>query len=118
MRYQSDYVLRLIEQMGGLMREAVEMLRLGSDEEPYELAEEAIGLALDMDPALASRLSPQSLASLLEINNLDDRVIKLVGEAFAVQADALERNGDIVEGGVRRQQSAAVLGLLDPNHAN
>jgi hypothetical protein len=118
MQYQSDYVLRLIEQMGSLMRRAMEMLRAGSDEETYELAEQAIGLALDMDPQFAVRLSPQSLAALLEINNLDDRVIELVAEAFAVQADALERSGELVEGGVRRDQANAILALLDPSRAN
>lgn len=118
MQYQSDYVLRLIEQIGGLVRRAVEMLRLGSDEEPYELAEEAIGLALDIDPQLAARLSPQSLAALLEMNNLDDRVIELVGSALAIQGDALERVGELMEAAVRRDQSRAVLALLDPNRAN
>lgn len=118
MQYQSDYVLRLIEQMGGLVRRAMEMLRYGNEEEPYELADEAIGLALDMDPRVTSRLAPRSLASLLEMNNLDDRVIGLVGEALAVQADALERSGELVDARVRREQSAAVLGLLDPNRAN
>jgi hypothetical protein len=118
MQYQSDYVLRLIEQMGGLVRRALEMLRMGNEEEPYELAEEAIALALDIDPRVASRMSPQSLTSLLELNNLDDRVIELVGEALIVQADALERTGELVDAGVRREQSAAVMSLLDPNRAN
>ena len=118
MQYQSDYVLRLIEQLGGLVRRAIEMHRIGSDEETYELAEEAIGLALDIDPQLASRLSPQSLASLLEMNNLDDRVIELVGKALAIQGDALERVGELMQASVRRQQSEAVLALLNPNRAN
>jgi hypothetical protein len=118
MQYQSDYVLRLIEQMGGLVRKAVEMLRLGSDAEPYQLAEDAIALALDIDPRLAARLAPQSLAAMIEINNLDDRVIELVGEALTVQADALERAGELVESSVRRQQAAAALSLLDPTRAN
>ncbi len=118
MQYESDYVLRLIEQMGGLVRRALQMLRLGSDAEPYRLAEEAIGLALDIDPHVAIRLSPQSLSSLVEMTNLDARVIKLVAEALSVQADALEHIGEIVDAGFRRQQSAAVLALLDPSRAN
>jgi hypothetical protein len=116
--YQSDYVSRLVEQMGGLVRRALAMLREGSDEEPYELAEQAIELALDMDPNLVVRLSPQSLSSLLEMNNLDERVIQLVGEALTVQADALELGGELVAARVRREQSTAVLALLDPTRAN
>lgn len=118
MQYQSDYVLRLIEQMGSLVRRALDLLREGDSEETYELAEEAVGLALDMDPTLAARLSPQSLASLVEMNNLDDRVIELVGTALRVQGDVLEREGELVQARVRRDQSKAVLDLLDPSRAN
>jgi hypothetical protein len=118
MHYESDYVLRLIEQMGGLVRRAIDRLRIGSEEETYELADEAVGLALDMDPLILHRLSPQSLVSLLELNNLDDRVIQLVGEALMLQAGALEQSGELVEASVRRDQSRAVLGMLDPARAN
>lgn len=118
MQYQSDYVLRLIEQMGSLVRRALEMLRIGSDEEPYELTEEAIGLALDVDPMIAARLSPQSMAALLEMRNLDDRVIELVATALELQHEVLERNGDVIAAGVRRDQAQAVRQLLDPGRAN
>lgn len=118
MQYQSDYVMRLIEQLGGLVRRALEMARLGSDEEPYELAEQAIGLALDIDPTLPARLSPASLAALLDMRNLDDRVVRLVADALTVQADVLERSGEIVGARVRQEQAAAVSRLLDPGRAN
>lgn len=118
MQYQSDYVLRLIEQLGGLVRRALEMVRQGSDEEPYELADEAIALALDLHPSLASRLSPASFSSLLEMRNLDDRVIELVADALSVQGDVLERSGELVEARVRREQADAVRHLLDPGRAN
>lgn len=118
MQYQSDYVLRLIEQMGGLIRRAMERYRVGADEEPYDLAAEALGLALELDPDTTERLSPQSLAALLEMKNLDERVILLVVDALEVQADALERNGELVDSRVRREQAAAVLQLLDPGRAN
>lgn len=118
MQYQSDYVLRLIEQLGGLVRRALEMARLGSDEEPYELADEAIALALDVDPALVARLAPGSLAALLDMRNLDDRVVQLVYDALMLQADVLERSGELVDAGVRREQAQAVERLLDPGRAN
>jgi hypothetical protein len=104
--------------MGGLVRRAMEKLRIGSDAETYELAEEAIGLALDLDAELAGRLSPQSLVAMLEINNTDERVIQLVVDALAVQADVLDRAGEIVGASVRRQQADAVRALLDPDRGN
>lgn len=118
MQYQSDYVVRLIEQLGGLVRRALEMARLGSDSEPYELADEAVGLALDIEPEISARLSPATLASLLDMRNLDDRVVQLVADALTLQADVLERSGELVDAKVRKDQADAVRHLLDPGRAN
>lgn len=118
MQYQSDYVLRLIEQMGSLIRRALERVGGIEDDEPYEYLQQAIGLALDMDPRLASRLSPQSLVSLLEIENPDERVIVLIADAFDASADVLEAGGEVVDGLLKRQQAAAVRSMLDPTRAN
>lgn len=118
MQYQSDYVLRVIEQMGSLIRRAMESLRTGGSDEPLELAEHAIGLALDMDPSVAGRLSPASLVSLLELNMVDDRILGLVAEALDVEASALEADGDIVPATLRREQARAVRASLDPRRAN
>lgn len=118
MQYQSDYILRLVEQMGGLIRRALERLRLGEHAESYELTRQAISLALDMDPELVSRLSPASLRSLIEMANLDDRVVTLVADAFELEALVLERSGDMMEAETLREQAAAVRGMLDPGRAN
>lgn len=118
MQYQSDYVLRLIEQMGSLIRRAMERLGVGESEQTYDLTTEAIGLALDIDPGVAGRLSPATLVSLLELNNADDRVISLVAEALDLEATALESAGEVLEAGIRRDQAAAVRGMRDPRHAN
>ena len=118
MHYQSDYVLRLIEQMGGLVRAAIEALRMGGDAQSHDLADRAIGLATGLDPLLTGRLSPTSLANLVEMNNLDDRVIELIAEALQVQAEALESGGELVAAEVKRQQAASLLALLDRGRAN
>lgn len=118
MQYQSDYILRLIEQMGSLIRRALERLGVAEDEEPYELLQEAVGKALDMDPELASRLAPQSLKSLLEIENPDERVLQLMVEALELSAVLLDGRGDMVEASLRREQADAVRSLLDPSRAN
>ena len=114
MSYQSDYVLRLIEQMGALIRRAMAKLGEGAAQEPCEVAGQAIGLALGMDPAVASRLSSQSLVSLLELSRLDDQVIKLLAQAIELEAEVLQRNGEMIGAGVRREQASAVRSLLGP----
>jgi hypothetical protein len=115
---QSDYVLRLIEQMGGLVRRAKEKLHIVDAEEPYEVSGQAIGLALGIDPSLASRLSPQSLVSLLKLGSLDDRVIELVAQAIELEAGALQTGGNATAAEVRREQASAARSLLGPTHAD
>jgi hypothetical protein len=110
--YQTDYVLRLIEQLGAMIRKALEKLGAKDPEEPCRLAGQAIGAALAMDPALASSLSPQSLVSLLELSEADSRVIELVAQAIEVEATELENRGDVVASEFRHQQANAVRSLL------
>jgi len=117
-QYQSDYVLRLIEQMGSLIRRALERLGGAQDDEPYELAQEVIGLALDMDASVVSRLAPESLQSLLELQNHDDRVLELVARALDIEAEALDVRLELSAAQLRRDQAAAVRLLLDPTRAN
>jgi len=113
LRYQTDYLLRLIEELSGLIRQALEKLGVKDAGAPSELAGQAIGLALDMDPHLAAGLSPESLVSLLRLGDLDDRVVALVQQAIEVEATALEDRGDAVAAGFRREQAGAIRSLLE-----
>jgi hypothetical protein len=115
---QSDYVLRLIEQIGGVVRQSMEKLHVVDGEKPHDIAGQAIGLALGMDPALASRLSPRSLVSLLKLGSLDDRVIELVAQAIELEAGALQTGDKAIAAQVRREQASAVRSLLGPTHAD
>lgn len=118
MQYRSDYVLRLVEQMGGLIRRAIALLNVGSGEVAYELSEEALSLVFDVDPDALSRLSSQTMISLLELEGADSRVVELVADALAVQADVLDRTGALFDAAARREQSVAVRSMLDPSRAN
>jgi hypothetical protein len=117
--YQNDYVLRLIEQMGAALRLATRRFSEGaSAEESMDATESAMRSVVDIDPRLFVRMSPASMAALLEISNLDDRLVTKLAEALLLQADILQSEGDLVEAGVRRQQAAAVLESIDPARAN
>ena len=113
MQYQTDYIMRLVEQLGSVIRKTVERLGLRQAEEPVTLASEAIGLALDMDPETASELTPQSLVPLLELRGLDRRVVELVHQAIEIEAVALEDRGEVVAAMFRREQADALQSLLD-----
>ena len=118
MQYQNDYILRLIEQMGALLRQATQRLREGDEALAHEIATTVVGEALDMEPATVRRLSPQSLSSLVEMNNLDERVIALLADALDLEADAEQASGALVEASQRREQARAVRHLLSAEHAN
>ena len=112
MPYETDYILRLIEQLSSLVRGALERLGLKKAEAGTEIAGRAIGLALGIDPDLAARLSPQSLASLLRLGDLDDRVLELVVQAIDIEAGELQSRGETDAAETRRRQAGAVRSLL------
>lgn len=119
LQYQNDYVLRLIEQAGAALRLASRRFAEGaSSDESLDATDEAIRAVVDVAPALFLRMSPASMASLLEISNLDDRLVCKLSEALLLQADILQSEADIVGAGVRREQAAAVLESIDPSRAN
>jgi len=117
--YQSDYVLRVIEQMGAALRLATRRFAQGAPpEESIEATNQAICLVVDIPPELFVRMSPQTMVSLLEMTGPDNRLLEKVAEALLLQADVLLADGSLIEASVRREQAAAVLGFIDPAHAN
>ncbi|HEY5541283.1 MAG TPA: hypothetical protein VIL41_07515 [Coriobacteriia bacterium] len=119
MDYQSDYILRVIEQMGAAMRLATRLFAEGAPaEESIDATNQAIGLVVDVPAVLFVRMSPQTMVSLLEMSGSDNRLLEKVAEALLLQADVFEAEGSFIESGVRREQAAAVLGFIDPAHAN
>jgi hypothetical protein len=113
LRQENDYILRLIEQLGAMIRTALGKLGVKDPEERPEVAGEAIGLALSMDPVMASNLAPQSLAALLRLAEVDARVLALLQQALEIEATAFEDHGDLTTAMLRRDQAKAVRYLLE-----
>ena len=114
MPYQSDYVLRLIEQLSDVIRGAKERLGVGRPAEPEEVTGEAISLVLGMDPLIAPRLTPQTLAAMLQLGDVNRDVLPLLAEAIELEVQALDAGGRTAEAGTRRAQAAAVRSLIGP----
>jgi hypothetical protein len=113
MPQQQDYVLRLIEQLGAVIRAALARLRhKGSDERP-EVAGQAIGLALSMDSSMAANLTPASLTALLQLGEVDGRVMALLQQALDIEATAYDDRGDYATAMLRRDQAEAIRSLLE-----
>jgi hypothetical protein len=119
MQYQDDYILRLVEQLGSMMRLAFSRFREGeSSSEPLDVTNEAIQMIVDVDSDLFVRFSPQSMVAFLELSGFDDRLVVKLAEALSLQAEILESEGALVLAGVRREQASAVLESIDPERAN
>jgi len=110
---QQDYIIRLIEQLGALIRQTLGKSRSHEREKRPELAGEAIGLALSMDPAVAADLTPASLVALLTLGDVDSRVMALLQQALNIEATDLEDHGDLTTAMLRRDQCEAIRALLD-----
>jgi hypothetical protein len=114
MPYQSDYVTRLIEQLSGVIRAARERLGEGKPCEPEDVAAEAIGLVLGMDPLVASRLTPQTLATMLRLGEVHPDVLPLLAEAIELDVETLKAAERTAEAQTRRGQADAVRSLAGP----
>ena len=113
MPLQQDYVLRLIEQLGAMIRAALARFREKGPEERLELAGQAIGLALSMGPLMAANLTPASLTALLTLGEVDSRVMALLQQALDIEATAHEDRGDYATAMLRRDQAEAIRSLLE-----
>jgi hypothetical protein len=119
MQYQNDHILRLVEQLGSMMRLAFMRFREGEgSSEPLDVTNQAIQMVVDVEPDLFLRFSPQSMVSFLELSGFDDRLVVKLAEAMSLQAEILESEGSLVAAGIRREQVAAVLESIDPARAN
>ena len=119
MQYQDEYILRLVEQLGSMMRLAFSRFREGqSSSEPLDVTKQAIQMIVDVDADVFVRFSPRSMVSFIELSGFDDRLIVKLAEALNLQAEILESEGALVLSGVRREQAAAVLESIDPERAN
>jgi len=119
MQYQNDHILRLVEQLGSMMRLAFSQFREGQGSpEPLDVTNQAIQMVVDVDPELFVRFSPQSMVSFLELSGFDDRLVVKLAEALSLQAEILESEGALVMAGIRRGQAQAVLESIDPERAN
>ena len=119
MQYQNDHILRLVEQLGSMMRLA--FCDSGRERVPLSLSTSRIRRSRwwsTSNPNLFLRFSPQSMVSFLELSGFDDRLVVKLAEAMSLQAEILESEGSLVAAGVRREQVHAVLESIDPARAN
>ena len=96
--FQSDYILRMIEQMGQMLRRILDRLAEQRPEEALELTDEAVGMALDVDPDTALQLTGDGLLMLMGAGGEPDpKQALLLGEVLALRAQARADLGQVAQ---------------------
>lgn len=113
--YQTDWLLRQIEQMGDVLRRLVAALRERRPEEVVSLAGDAIGQLLDTDPVLIDALSAEGLVTLLSAGGaLDTFRAHMLAELLIARADALLMQGDAAGAAADRSRARSLLEAVAP----
>ncbi len=101
---QSDYILRLIEQVGTLLRRMLKS-RGESPEEALQTAEEALRLTANAEPSLVDALTPESLVTFLAAGGeLDAARAVLLARVLEARADAFEATGHAAVADAQREK--------------
>ena len=87
--YETDYILRIIQQVGAILRRMIEQLRGEHPGEVFETSREALQLLLGLPPSLADSLTADGLVALLSPGGMfDPERGRLVAEVFVRRAQA------------------------------
>jgi len=113
--YQTDWLLRQIEQMGDVLRRLVSALRESRPDEAIELSREAAGELLETDPDLFDALTGDGLVALLSAGGaLDTFREHMLAELLVARADALAMRGRTAEASSERGRACVLLEAVAP----
>ena len=113
--YQSDWLLRQIEQMGDVLRRLVAALREHRPEEAIALSREAVEGLLDTDAGLIDALTGEGLVTLLSAGGtLDTFRAHMLAELLMARADAFSMQGLTIDAAVQRDRARALLQAVAP----
>lgn len=113
--YQTDWLLRQIEQMGDVLRRLVAALRERRPEEAIALSREAVEGLLDTDADLIDALSGEGLVTLLSVGGtLDTFRAHMLAELLIARADALAMQGCETDAVSQRERARILLEAVAP----
>lgn len=113
--YQSDWLLRQIEQMGDVLRRLFSALREHRPEDAVALSQEAVSGLLDADASLVDALTGEGLVTLLSAGGaLDTFRAHMLAELLLARADALEMEERHSDAAGERQRARVLLQAARP----
>ena len=114
--YETDYILRVIQQMGAILRRMMEEMRGERPGEVYDTSREALQLLLGIPPTLTDSLTTEGLVALLSPGGMfDPERGRLAAEVFVRRAQAGALLGDAAGAAVDRAKALRLIALTIDN---
>lgn len=106
---ERDYVMRKIMQIGAAIRRS--LLNEDKTSDPLDsayLLESAVGQATNLDGEVLLSLAPNSIAQVMGVSGVDERVAEYIARSLMLAADFLMQAGQSERADLRRAQAHAV----------
>lgn len=106
---EQDYLMRILLQFAEIIRRS--WTKADKDRDPRRAAdmlEDAIGNATDLDGGTLLSLSPDSIASVMQVSGVDPRVTEYIAFSLLLAAGYLREAGEFDLADLREQQARAV----------
>lgn len=107
--FERDYLMRIIAELGAAIRRSID--RAQSDRDPSDAAtmlDAAIGAATDLDGAALLSLSPDSIASVLQVSGTDPAVTEHLCRSLLLAGRYYAESGNAALASLREGQARAV----------
>lgn len=111
---QQDYLVRMLMRLAEAISKS--LAKAKDDEDPdaaAELLEAAVGEATELDGAVLLSLSPESIASVVQISGTDPRAVEYIVRTLMLEASYLEDAGKPEKAALRNEQAYALAGAYD-----
>lgn len=107
--FERDYLMRLIMAFFQGITRSIE--KAEKDKDPRvaaEMLDEAISSATDIDGATLLSLAPESMAGVLQVSGVDERVGEYIGRSLQLASQYLAEAGDSELAALRAAQAQGV----------
>ena len=106
---EQDYLMRMLLQFFQAMARSWELSHDNDNPQAAaETLENAIGNATDMDGATLLSLSPESIAQIMRVTDVDPRVTQFVARSMLLESVYLSQAGQHRLAALRTQQARAI----------
>lgn len=111
--YEDDYILRVIDQMGILLRAMLNEVRLNKTEQVYKTSQDSLQLLLGLPTSVAETLTADGYVAMLSVGGgFDTKRGRLTAEVLLRRAQAAELAGEHERSVAERVKAERLITLV------